>query len=134
MLVVDASALAGWLLPDEVGVDLAALADQHEVFMAPWLLWVEIRNILIVSERRGRIPAAVVDAALETISAFGIVLDTTPSNAAVLTLCRKHGLTAYDALYLDLALRQGAVLATRDTALAKAALAEGVTVEGVTVA
>lgn len=128
MLVVDASALAGWLMPDEIGIDLAALAGQHEVFTAPWLLWVEIRNILIVSERRGRIPAAVVEQALEAIEALGIQFDTAPSNAAVLVLCRKHGLTAYDALYLDLALRHGAVLATRDLALAKAAQAEGIAV------
>jgi predicted nucleic acid-binding protein len=128
MLVVDASALAGGLMPDETGMDLSALAGQHEIFMAPWLLWVEIRNILIVSERRGRIPASVVEQALEAIEALGIVLDTAPSNASVLALCRRHGLTAYDALYLDLALRHGAVLATRDMALAKAARLEGVVV------
>ena len=128
MLVVDASALAGWLMPDEVGTDLAELAARHEVFCAPWLLWVEIRNILIVNERRGRISAAVVEQALEAIGELGIQLDTAPSNAAVLILCRKHGLTACDALYLDLALRHGAVLATCDKALAKAALAEGVVV------
>lgn len=128
MLVVDASALAGGLMPDEIGVDLAELAAQHDVFLAPWLLWVEIRNILIVSERRGRIPAAVVEQALEAIDALGIVRDTAPSNAAVLVLCRKHNLTAYDALYLDLALRHRAVLATRDNALAKAAHAEGIVI------
>ena len=128
MLVVDASALAGWLMPDEVGVDFAALAGQHEIFTAPWLLWVEIRNMLVINERRGRIPVAVVEQALEAIGALGIVLDTTPSSATVLILCRKHGLSAYDALYLDLALRQEAVLATRDTALARAARAEGVVV------
>ena len=58
MLVLDASALASWLMPDEVGTDLAALAEAHDSFCAPWLLWAEIRNILIVGERRGRIPAA----------------------------------------------------------------------------
>jgi predicted nucleic acid-binding protein len=128
MLVLDASALAGWLMPDEVGIDLAAQAQRHEVFAAPMLLWAEIRNILIVSERRGRISAAVVDQALEAVDALGIQLDAAPSNAAVLYLCRKHCLTAYDALYLDLALREQAELATLDAALARAARAEGVTV------
>jgi predicted nucleic acid-binding protein len=128
MLVLDASALASWLMPDEVGTDLAALAEAHDSFCAPWLLWAEIRNILIVGERRGRIPAAIVEQALEAIDALGIELVATPSSAAVLALCRKHGLTAYDALYLELALRRGAVLATRDTALARAAVAEGVVV------
>ena len=128
MLVLDASALAGWLMPDEGGPDLAALALQHDIFVSPWLLWVEIRNIVIVAERRGRIQAAVVDQVLEALAQLGIQLDTTPSAAAVLMLCRKHGLTAYDALYLELALRRDATLATRDAALVKAARSEGVTV------
>jgi predicted nucleic acid-binding protein len=128
MLVLDASALAGWLMPDEAGLDLAALADQHPEFMAPWLIWAEIRNIMIVSERRGRIPMATVEQALDAISDLGIVLDTTPSSAVVMGLCRTHRLSAYDALYLELALRKGAALATHDAALASAASAEGVTV------
>lgn len=128
MLVLDASALASWLLPDENGLDLAALAARHEVFAAPWLIWAEIRNILVVSERRGRIAAAVSDQALEVIGQLGIILDAVPSNAVVMALCRKHGLTAYDALYLELALRHGASMATLDAALKRAASAEGVTV------
>lgn len=128
MLVLDASALASWLMPDEAGVDLQGLALAHPEFAAPWLIWAEIRNILIVSERRGRIPAGIADQALEAIGDLGIALDTTPSSAAVMDLGRKHGLTAYDALYLELALRKGAVLATRDAALIRAARTEAVTV------
>lgn len=128
MLIVDASALAGWLMPDEVGVDLAALAIVHEVFAAPWLSWAEIRNTLVVCERRGRLPAAKVDEAVILLDSLRIVLDSAPSSAAVFMLCRKHALTAYDALYLELAMRQGAVLASRDSALVKAARAEGVVV------
>jgi predicted nucleic acid-binding protein len=127
-LVLDASALAGWLMPDEAGVDLAPLARDYPVFIAPWLLWAEIRNILIVAERRGRIGPGIVEQALEAIGDLGIVLDTAPSTAALLALCRTHRLTAYDALYLELALREGATLATRDTALARAATAEGLRV------
>lgn len=126
-LVLDASVLAGWLMPDETGIDLQTLAAEHEVFSAPWLLWAEIRNILVVSERRARIRADIADQALEAIGALGIELDVTPSSAAVMALGRKHGLTAYDALYLELALRKGAVLATHDAALSRAASAEGVT-------
>ena len=126
MLVLDASALAGWLLPDEAGLDLVALSEQHAEFAAPWLIWAEIRNILLVSERRGRIPANVVEQALEAVDGLGLILDTSPSSAAVAGLCRAHRLTAYDALYLELALRKGATLATHDAALARAASAEGV--------
>ena len=126
MLVLDASALAGWLLPDEAGLDLVALSEQHAEFAAPWLIWAEIRNILLVSERRGRIPANVVEQALEAVDGLGLILDTSPSSAAVAGLCRAHRLTAYDALYLELALRKGATLATHDAALTRAASAEGV--------
>lgn len=125
-LVVDASAVAGWLLPDEEGPDLAALVAAHAEFAAPWLLWAELRNILIVTERRGRLPLGLADQMIEAVEGLGIVLDTAPSNAGVLALSRRHGLTVYDALYLDLALRRGAVLATLDAKLAQAARAEGV--------
>lgn len=125
-LVVDASAVAGWLLPDERGQDLAGLAAAHPEFHAPWLLWAELRNILIVNERRGRLPPGLADQVIEAVEGLGIVLDTAPSNAGVLTLSRRHGLTVYDAIYLDLALRRGAVLATLDVRLAQAARAEGV--------
>lgn len=126
MLVLDASALASWLMPDESGVDLVDLAAQHEIFTAPWLIWAEIRNILVVSERRGRIASGISDQALEAIGRLGIVLDTDPSNTVVMALARTHRLTAYDAVYLELALRQRAVLATHDAALKRAASAEGV--------
>lgn len=126
MLVLDASTLAGWLMPDEHGVDLQALAASHDVFAAPWLLWAEIRNILVVAERRRRIPPGIADQALNAIDELGIALDVRPSSTVVMALCRKHGLTVYDALYLELALRKGAVLATLDAALARAASTEGV--------
>ncbi len=125
-LVVDASAVAGWLLPDETGHDLAELIAAHSDFCAPWLLWAEFRNILIVSERRGRLPQGMAEQLIEAVEGLGIDLDTTPSPAGVLALARRHGLTVYDALYLDLALRRGAVLSTLDNKLAQAARSEGV--------
>jgi predicted nucleic acid-binding protein len=128
MLVVDASAVAGWLLPDEGGMDPAALLAGEERIAAPWLLWAEIRNILVVNERRGRLPAGIVEQALEAVEGLGIALDTTPSGPGVLDLARRHGLTVYDALYLELALRARGRLATLDAALRRSAEAEGVTV------
>ncbi|MGP3726444.1 type II toxin-antitoxin system VapC family toxin [Cereibacter sphaeroides] len=125
-LVVDASAVAGWLLPDENGPDLAELVTTHADFLAPWLLWPELRNILIVTERRGRLSHGLADQLIEAVEGLGIVLDTAPSNANVLSLARRHGLTVYDALYLDLAQRRGAMLSTLDAKLAQAARAEGV--------
>ncbi len=118
MLVIDASALIGWVMPDETGIDLQKAFEAHDEVLAPWLLWVELRNILLVSERRGRLPAGMADQIIETIDDLAIHLD----------LSRRHGLSAYDALYLELALRQGAALASLDKALLRAAEAEGVAV------
>jgi predicted nucleic acid-binding protein len=124
-LVVDASALAGLVLPDEEGGDLPARLSAAAP-VAPGLLWAEIRNLLLMAERRGRIDSGTVEAALGVIEDLGIALDHTPVSARTLTLARRHRLTIYDALYLELALRLGAPLATRDGALRRAALAEGV--------
>jgi predicted nucleic acid-binding protein len=128
MLVVDASAVAGWLLPDEGSMDPAALLAGEEPVAAPWLLWAELRNILVVNERRGRIPAGIVEQAVEAVEGLGIALDTTPSGPGVLDLARRHRLTVHDALYLELALRRRGRLATLDAALRCAAEAEGVAV------
>lgn len=130
MLVLDASALAAAVLPDESGPDLPGLLAAHEELAAPWLLWAEIRNILITLERRGRLPGGFAEEALAAIEALGLALDAAPAGAEVLRLARRHGLTVYDALYLELALRRRAVLATRDGALGRAAQAEGVALAG----
>lgn len=127
MLVVDASALVAWVMPDEVGSDLDTLMAAHEQILAPTLLWVELRNILIVSERRGRLPVGMADQIADAVDALGITLVAPGSSAVVMDLARRHRLSAYDALYLELALREGAALASLDQALNAAAVAEGVT-------
>lgn len=130
MLVLDASALLAWLMPDETGPDLAPLLRSTDQVLAPWMLWVELRNILIVSERRGRLPAGAADQIVAAVDQLNIALDTRPANAVVLDLARRHGLSVYDALYLELALREGAQLASLDAALRRAASGEGVELAG----
>jgi predicted nucleic acid-binding protein len=128
-IVIDASAAAALLLPDEaapVGLDEMA----HAALDAPWLFWAELRNILIVSERRGRLPAGAAETFLSAIDGLGVRLDATPSEPDVMGLARMHGLTVYDALYLELARRLGAPLATLDGRLAEAARRSSVAVLG----
>ena len=126
MLVIDSSVILGALLPDEAGDELGALLECYDEVLAPWLLWAEIRNILVVAERRGRLAAGFAEEILEALDDLGVALDHTARSAAVLRLARHHGLSVYDALYLELALHQEADLATRDDALRRAAVAEGV--------
>ncbi|MFC0813574.1 type II toxin-antitoxin system VapC family toxin [Paracoccus panacisoli] len=130
MLILDASAIIGWIMPDEAGIDLEPLIARGEPLLAPWLIWVELRNILIVSERRGRLPAGMGDQIADAVDALQIQLDSSASSAVVMDLARRHGLTAYDALYLETALRHGAMLATLDGKLRAAAVAEAVALAG----
>jgi predicted nucleic acid-binding protein len=124
-VVVDASALAGLVLPDEDGLAIAQML-ASAVPVAPQLIWAEIRNLLLMAERRGRIGAGVVEQALAAIGDLGLVLDVGAGSDRVMDLARRHRLTVYDALYLELALREALPLASADRALIRAAAAEGV--------
>ena len=124
-IVVDASALAGLVLPDGAPGRLAEVLGEAEA-VAPALLWAEIRNVLLMAERRGRIGPGVLEKATAILDGLGIGVDTAPSGDRVVALARRHGLTIYDALYLELAHRQAVPLATSDRALMRAAEAEGV--------
>ena len=126
--VVDASVAAIWVLPDEHHAVAEHALDRTEEdgATAPWLLWFELRNILVVNERRGRLKPHNTDEALQMLSRLSIALDDTPDELAVLALARRHRLTFYDAAYLELALRKAIALATLDAALADAARKERV--------
>jgi len=130
--VVDCSTTAAWVLADEqsraADVALDEVVDRGALVPAHW--WLEIRNVLIRAERLGRIVPADTTAALSLLKDLRIQLDHTPRDAEVMRLARTCGLTAYDAVYLDLALRDRRSFATLDRKLAKAARSVGVEVIG----
>lgn len=130
--VVDASIAAAWCFPDEdlssADAALHRLADEDAVVPALW--WFEVRNVLVVNERRGRIDAAGTAVFLADLGGLPIRIDRQPDSEIVLTLARQHALTAYAAAYLELARRMGGSLATLDRALAAAATAERIDVIG----
>jgi predicted nucleic acid-binding protein len=126
--VLDASIAACWAFEDE-DHPTAALALERmrtDEALVPSLWWFEVRNILIVNERRGRLAEADTAAFLRGLSRLGVMIDRSPEDAAVLTLARRHRLTVYDASTLELSLREGLPLATLDADLARAARAERV--------
>ena len=98
--------------------------------IAPSLWWFEVRNTLIVNERRGRLSEADTAIFLRELSRFGVMLDRAPQETAILTFARQHRLTVYDASYLELAQREAIPLATLDNHLRKAAAALGVALIG----
>ena len=126
--VLDSSVTMAWVLRDEQSAQAdAALEQVAEIGgIAPALWWVEVRNVLVIAERRGRLTQEDTAAAVQAIDALCIHLDHAPDNASLLQLARTHGLSAYDALYLELAIRQQRPLATLDRKLSAAAQAEGI--------
>ena len=87
---------------------------------------IEIRNVLLIGERRGRIDASISSHFLSHLDALPIEVDRSPSSIRLLALARQHALSGYDAAYLELAQRNAAPLATLDRRLAAAATAAGV--------
>jgi predicted nucleic acid-binding protein len=130
-IVLDCSVAAAWCLADEHSEEAAAVLQQlakTEALVPP--LWpLEMANVLLVAERRGRIEAADASRAVELLLSLPItVVRDEPRSALVNArlLAREHGLSAYDAAYLSLALRSGAALASTDRELVRAAKAAGV--------
>ena len=133
--VLDASVTIAWAFEAEANpVSQEAWRRCFELYEdveAPSLWWFEIRNSLIVNERRQRITPARTAGFLKALASLPLALDRQIEDSALLGLARDQGLTVYDAAYLELAQRKGLALATLDKALAVAARASGVPLVGV---
>lgn len=130
-VALDASVTMAWVLAEtDVRAELARKTVESGRALVPRLWWFEVRNALIVNERRGRLSEPLTEQFLTELSRFAISLDDTPSETRVMALARRHRLTVYDAAYLELALREHVPLATLDGPLAAAAGAEGVSLLG----
>lgn len=127
-IVVDASIAIAWLLADEENVDAENVLVQIRVHAAhaPELWLVETRNALLNAERRSRIDGDQTRLLLRLLERMPIAVDAGADLDETLDLARRHSLSVYDAVYLELAGRIGAALATLDNELAAAARAEGV--------
>ena len=126
-LVLDASIAVDWLLGDEFDPRAAHALDslrRHEAIV-PQLWHYEIRNALLVAERRGRVTESQTMARLHSLRELPIVTDQDADLDAAFDLARAHTLSFYDALYLELAKRRWAPLATLDAGLLQAAVTEG---------
>jgi predicted nucleic acid-binding protein len=129
--VVDASVVMAWLFAesDHPRVASTFVAVQRGEAAAPVLLYFEMRNVLLIAERRGRITREQSAAFLNRIATLAIRLEQ-PDGDEAMTLARTHNLTFCDAAYLELARREALPLATLDRELEKAAVAEGVALFG----
>ena len=128
-MVVDASLTLAWLLDDETDprADDALKSLNEDEALVPQLWHLETRNGLLSAIRRGRLSADEVNDRLDALKGLPIRTDDRPDFQVAFELAKLHTLSFYDAIYLELARRQDAELATFDEALCIAASAEGVT-------
>lgn len=132
-LVVDASIALTWCFEDEATPASWAILDRlaSEPAFVPSIWPLELANILAGAERRKRIDAADIAEFLARLALLDLRIDEQTASRGlteIFALARAQTLTSYDAAYLDLAMRNGAPLATRDRALALAAERCGVAV------
>jgi predicted nucleic acid-binding protein len=132
-VVIDSSVALTWCFDDEASPQTDAFFERvrDEGAVVPALWHLELANVLLQAEKRGRIATGDVATRLELIAQLPIVTDHETSARAwreVIALARAQGLTAYDAAYLELAVRRGLPLSSRDAALKGAARRMGVAI------
>ena len=124
--VLDASVVLTWCFPDENAPMAEHVADMFkhgDTAIVPSFWPHEVLNALLVGEKRKRISRELVRSFLDDLARLPIVLEQFPATIVferVQHLSRLHGLTAYDAAYLDLAADSGFPLATLDEDLMRA--------------
>lgn len=126
--VLDASVALAWCFEDEATPESWALLDnlEHSVAFVPAIWLLEVSNILLCSERRGRITYKKANDFFVELKALPINIEHGHILDNVLMLARMEQLTTYDATYLELAKRMDLPIATKDKALRASALRQGV--------
>lgn len=129
--VLDASITLAWCFADEATATSKALLDKLGTVAAhvPNIWPLEISNVLLAAKRRRRLSFAEIKEFLTLLEQLNINIDNKTAQYSfheILMLANTEGLTTYDAAYLELAMRLGLPLATKDKALIKSAKRLGV--------
>ncbi len=133
--VIDCSVAMAWCFLDEGTASTQKLLERMdgEAALVPAWWFLEITNVLVLAEKKGRIKSEKVAEFVAMIECFDLEIDEEAQARAfrhLLPLCRTHQLTSYDAIYLDLAVRRKLPLASLDEPLRKAAKKLGVKLLG----
>jgi predicted nucleic acid-binding protein len=126
--VIDASVTMPWFFEDEATPFTEGLLDSlgEQVLWAPTLWVLECTNVLQSAQRRRRIDAQRRAEIASELSALPVRLDPdVPDFVSLDRLAAAHGLSAYDAAYLELALRRSLILVSLDARLVAAAKSLG---------
>ena len=127
VFVLDASVAIAWLLSEQDAskAEPALLRLESDEALVPQLWHLEVRNSLFVATRRGRHSLDAPTERLGALRELPVRTDSGLDLRLAFVLAQKHGLSYYDAVYLELAKRHSAPIATLDKALARAAGSEG---------
>ena len=100
-IVIDNSVFLSWCLGDEDDATAAQAMQRvaEEGGVVPRIWWYELRNALLMNERRGRISLRQVSDTLADSLALGIAIDDEHDGSLLLDIARSHNLTVYDAAY-----------------------------------
>ena len=133
--ILDNSVTMAWCFDDEASPYAEALLElmPRSSAFVPALWPLEVASVLLVGERRKRITPAGSSEILDLLRGFEIRIDHKTANEAwetIVDLARSHGISAYDAADVELALRMKLPIATLDGKLEIAALAAGVAIHG----
>ena len=129
-VVIDASIALAWVHPSQATKETAELLTDVEngtKVVVPSLWFLETANALLVLERRKKLTKEERTKALARLAALNATCDELGYTAVftrVSALASKHGLSVYDACYLELSTRRNLPLASLDTALLSAATRE----------
>ena len=131
-IVVDASVAAAWFLPDEQNdaADQVMAGLQGSPARASSVFWFEVRSLLFMAEKRGRLKPGEAALSMTQLRSLPILDAGSGSDWQVIALSHRHGLSGYDASDLAVAIQEQLPLATLDEKLSTAARAESVVVLG----
>ena len=132
-VVIDASTALAWCFPDEASdyADNVLVALEGKSVLVPAVWSLEVANAILVGERRKRLGGPEIRRFMSLLENLPFAPDTQGVGeqvSNVLPLARDHGLSAYDASYLELSLRRRAPLATLDGKLRTSAHKAGVAI------
>lgn len=128
--VLDNSVVAGWYLPEQRNDYSQAIAKrlERDRALVPALWQLELANVLRTACMRGKLDLPQARQILDAVAQLPIQVDAgpAPGQRQLFEVAMRHELSSYDAAYLELAVRHGLPIATRDVDLKRAAVAAGV--------
>lgn len=127
--VLDCSVTISWCFKDECKPDVTKVlyALEEAEALVPFIWAYEVCNVLTSAEKKKRISATDSTRFLSILTELPITIDEKGDVMKdILVLARHHGISAYDAAYLELSLRYGIPLATLDKGLITALKNSGI--------